>query len=70
MISWFCIFKYLRRFGPVRVYIKLVIDSLGSMVNFFTIFAVVSASFISAMRVKAVYNKKLQPAHAGGSEGN
>jgi hypothetical protein len=56
MVSWFCVLKYLRRWGPVRVYIKLVLDSIAAMISFLLIFAVVAYAFASSQHLKAKFN--------------
>ena len=47
-VSWFCVFKYLRRFAEIRVYIKLVLASIAAMFNFLIIFAIVVHAFTSS----------------------
>lgn len=56
MISWFCILKYLRRWGSVRIYIKLVFDSVIAMFSFLLIVGVVIYAFASSQHLKAKFN--------------
>ena len=56
-ISWFCVLKYLRRWGSVRVYIKLVLGSLYAMINFLLIFIVIVIAFASSQHLKAINTK-------------
>jgi len=66
MLSYFGILKYLRRSASIRVYIRLVFDSIEAMFKFTVIFAIVMIAFLSAQMIKSRYTP-LATNHVGAS---